>query len=232
MDDLGLHAGALAGFASMQATLARHAPGGMTITDPTLSSAIIPGHNDAPLVNSVVLAHQDCTLAALSEMAPRYERAEVTGWGLLTGPTAPATRRDLRAAGMALATVPRAMALVLTDGPPAIEARPAAATSSTPELATVGRVNDHAYAHLDDRIERLLSHLPATAAHAYAYAAGGNDTDPASVALVFDHDTDAVVSFVATVPWHQRQGHATQVMRRALRDAHQRGQITSTLIAD
>lgn len=232
MDAPALHARTLAGFAWMQATLARHTPGATAIGAPAFFAAIVPGHSEAPLINSVVLIDRARLLAALSEMAPRYERAGVTGWGLLTGPTAPATRRNLRAAGMALATAPQAMALILAEQLPAITAPSPVAAKTTPDLPTVGRINDHAYTHLDDRIERLLTHLPATAAHAYAYAAAGTDTDPASVALVFDHDTDAVVSFVATVPRHQRQGHATAVMRRALRDAHQRGRITSTLIAD
>ena len=98
----------------------------------------------------------------------------------------------------------------------------------SPDFATVGRINDQAYGHVDDRMHDLIAGFPPEAGFTYGAAFDG---EIASVAVVSDHESDAAVSFVATLPWAQHQGLAGCILRKALADAKHRGQLTSTLIA-
>jgi GNAT superfamily N-acetyltransferase len=91
------------------------------------------------------------------------------------------------------------------------------------DLARVGAINDIAYAHLDERLERITPYLEGT-----VRAFGIDDR---SVALCCEHEGDAGIFYVATLPEARGQGLAKAVVRRALADAHERGCTTTTLQA-
>jgi ribosomal protein S18 acetylase RimI-like enzyme len=94
---------------------------------------------------------------------------------------------------------------------------------------TVGRVNDEAYGFGERRpIETMLGGLPADVARGTRFDVHG---EPASVMMAGDHGGDTAVWFVATVPSARHQGLATRLMKRALADARQRGQTSTTLQA-
>ncbi len=75
----------------------------------------------------------------------------------------------------------------------------------------------------------LIGGLPADAI--FAYGAFDDHGDPISAVITTEHHGDAGIWMVATVPWARHQGLARRLMRRALRDAQERGCTTTTLLA-
>lgn len=209
--------------AASQRLLGRYGPDGYVEEGPGWVAAVLPSLTEASLVNGVVILDSAALPDALALMSAVYFNHGVPRWGVLLEPS-PALRPQLREAGLAREALPFAMAARLettdtnnADGP-----------TSTPDFATVGRINDQAYGHVDDRMHDLIAGFPPEAAYTYG---ADFDGEIASVAVVSDHESDASVSFVATLPWAQHQGLAGRILRRALADARQRGRLTSTLIA-
>lgn len=208
--------------AASQRLLGRHGPSGYVEEGPGWVAAVLPSLTEASLVNGVVILDPAALPDALALMSAVYFNHGVAGWGVLLEPS-PALRPQLRDAGLAREALPFAMAGELetmatsADGP-----------TTSPDFATVGRINDQAYGHVDDRMHDLIAGFPPDAAFTYG---ADYDGEIASVAVVSDHETDAAVSFVATLPWAQHQGLAGRILRRALADARRRGRLTSTLIA-
>lgn len=211
--------------AASQRLLGHHGPGGYVEEGDGWVAAVLPSLAEATLVNGLVVLDPAALPDALALMSAIYANAGVRRWGVLLDP-APHLRRELQAHGLVRDALPFAMAAPLagmnldatTDGP----------TITRPDYATVGRVNDQAYGHPDDRMEDLIAGFPPGVAHTYGVAYAD---EIASVAMVSDHDGDATVGFVATLPWAQHQGLASRVLNRALEDARQRGLTTTTLIA-
>lgn len=91
------------------------------------------------------------------------------------------------------------------------------------DLALVGEINDAAYAHLDDRLERTT---PRLAGPVSAYELEGS-----SVALCVTHDGDAGIYYVATRAQARGRGLARAVVKQSLTVALEAGCETSTLQA-
>jgi ribosomal protein S18 acetylase RimI-like enzyme len=97
------------------------------------------------------------------------------------------------------------------------------------DLAELGALSDLAYGNRGHEIERTLARLPPASVHTYGVS--GADGRLLSGGLVFDHEDDANVQYVATRPEAQRAGHAALVIRQALAGAEARGARTATLTA-
>lgn len=234
MHEAALRQRVMDSLAAFQRLFGRFGPGGSVVERPGWVAAVVPPLAQASLVNGVVILDPTTLPQALEHMSHVYEAAGATHWGMLL-PLSDHHAATLRNAGLAPEATPIAMAAELAELN--LDPEPSSLTSpekpddkqtQPPTFPTIGRINDQAYGHPDDRLERLLAGFPPHVAHAYGADFGG---EPASAALVADHDDDAAVTFVATVPWAQRQGLATQVLRRALEEARNRGQATTTLIA-
>ena len=216
--DLVLHS-----VAASQRLLGRYGPNGYVEEGPGWVAAVLPSLTEASLVNGVVILDPVALTDALALMSAVYSNHGIRRWGVLLVPS-PALRPHLRQAGLAREALPFAMAGHLDqmdtdtdDGP-----------MTSPDFVTVGRINDQAYGHVDDRMHNLIAGFPPQTGYTYG---ADYDGEIASVAVVTDHNADAAVSFVATLPWAQHQGLARRIMRSALADAKDRGQLTSTLIA-
>ncbi len=209
--------------AASQRLLGRYGPDGYVEEGPGWVAAVLPSLTEASLVNGVVILNPAALDDALALMSAVYFNYGVRRWGVLLEPS-PGLRPQLREAGLAREALPFAMAAEIAH----IDTTDHGELTSTPDFATVGRINDQAYGHVDDRMYDLIAGFPPEAGHTYG---ADYDGEIASVAVVTDHQTDAAVSFVATLPWAQHQGLAGRVLRRALADAEHRGQLTSTLIA-
>ena len=209
--------------AASQRLLGRYGPQGYVEEGPGWVAAVLPSLTEASLVNGVVILDAGALPDALALMSAVYFNHRVRRWGVLLQPS-PALRPQLRAAGLAREALPFAMAGQLSQMTTETDNQP----TSTPDFPTVGRINDQAYGHVDDRMYDLIAGFSSAAGHTYG---ADFDGEIASVAVVTDHAKDAAVSFVATLPWAQHQGLARCIMRKALADAQDRGQLTSTLIA-
>ena len=209
--------------AASQRLLGRHGPDGYVEEGSGWVAAVLPSLTEASLVNGIVVLDPATLPDALALMSAVYFNHGVRRWGVLLQPS-PALRPQLREAGLAREALPFAMAGQVSQMTTETDNQP----TTTPDFPTVGRINDQAYGHVDDRMYDLIAGFPPEAGHTYG---ADYDGEIASVAVVTDHETDAAVSFVATVPWAQHQGLARRIMRSALADAKQRGQLTSTLIA-
>lgn len=233
MDPAALRQRVLNSVAAGQRDLGRYGPQGCVLEGPGFVAAVVPPLDDATLVNGAVILDPEALPDALPQLTAAYDKADVARWGVLFAPD-PHAVAALVAAGLRPETQPTAMAADLTSTTTATEhtnhrhALNGLSRVQPTDFATAGRVNDYAYGHPDDRMEILIQDFPAHAARIYSvdYA-----EETASVALVSDHDQDAAVSFVATLPWAQRLGLATHVLAHALHEARERGAITSTLIA-
>jgi ribosomal protein S18 acetylase RimI-like enzyme len=211
--------------AASQRLLGRHAPQGSVLEGPGYVAAIIPPLADAILVNGAIILDPRGMPEALRDLRTAYDRTGIRRWGVLTAPDAAASAA-LVGAGLRPEAHPTAMAALLVDV--AEHGRGRDESVGPVDFATVGRINDQAYGHPDDRMEFLIEDLPPHAARAYRL---DHLDEPASVALVCDHGSDAAVSFVATLPWAQRIGLATRLLRHALLEAVGRDLTTSTLVA-
>ncbi len=209
--------------AASQRLLGRYGPDGYVEEGPGWVAAVLPSLTEASLVNGVVILDPAALPDALALMSAIYFNHGVHRWGVLLAPS-PALRPQLREVGLAREALPFAMAGWLAQMTTDVEN----AHVITPDFATVGRINDQAYGHVDDRMYDLIAGFPPEAGHTYG---ADYDGEIASVAVVTDHHRDAAVSFVATLPWAQHQGLARRIIRKAIADAEHRGQLTSSLIA-
>jgi ribosomal protein S18 acetylase RimI-like enzyme len=95
------------------------------------------------------------------------------------------------------------------------------------DFATVGAINDAAYALAQPKLGPPIAGLPDTV---HTYGARAPDGTIGAVAMAFDHGhEDTAVWFVATRPGAQRQGLARRVLTGLLREARQRGNRTASL---
>jgi GNAT superfamily N-acetyltransferase len=211
--------------AASQRLLGRYGPDGYVEEGSGWVAAVLPSLTEASLVNGVVILDPAALPDALALMSAIYFNHGVRRWGVLLQPS-PTLRPQLRDAGLAREALPFAMAGELITM--ATDTNNADGPTTRPDFATVGRINDQAYGHVDDRMHHLIAGFPPAAAFTYG---ADYDGEIASVAVVSDHESDAAVSFVATLPWAQHQGLAGRILRRALADAGDRGRLTSTLIA-
>jgi ribosomal protein S18 acetylase RimI-like enzyme len=225
MEDAALRATLRTSLAYEQRLLGTYGPDARVIERDGLVASVVAGVPDASLPNAAVPLRPDAlTPALIDELDEAYAGADVHKWGVWLDPHEADLVGTVSAAGLVFDSHPTPMGAVLDELP--LDGGPDAATITMQEA---GRVNDLAYGHADNRLERLLAGIPVHAAQTYAVFDA--DAEAVSVVTVVDCDSDAAVWFVATVPWTQHQGHATRLLRRALADAGERGCTTTTLVA-
>jgi GNAT superfamily N-acetyltransferase len=199
--------------------LARHAPGGSLMQRPGIRAAVLPGTPEASIMNVAITDAPDQDPGDLTPIRQGYVDAGIAKWGLWTDARNETAAARARTHGMVLDSTPRAMVADLQHLSHA-EAPP----RTTTDLGTVGRVNDLAYGQAEPKLAPALADVPPTV---LTYASPDHD----SVAIAYDNGTDTCVWFVATLPEARRRGLATQLLKRLLLDARDRGQQTASLQA-
>jgi GNAT superfamily N-acetyltransferase len=187
--------------------------------------SVCPKVPERSLPNSVVYESQEALIAALPELARRYDDAGIGAWTVWVPEGDAAAAAALKGAGHKLDAEPAAMTLGLArlGEPPEIDHR-----TGDDLLPTVAAVNDNAYDFEGTPWSDFTSQQPPGITVNYvAYA----DGDPASVLSIAPVDGDACVWAVATLPAARGRGLAGRLMHRALWDARSAGCDLSTLQA-
>jgi GNAT superfamily N-acetyltransferase len=213
-----------AGLVAQARLLGTHAERASLIEADGMVAAIVPAAPTSSVINCALCIDPAGVPSGLDEIAARYRAGRAAKWGLWVDGEDERAARAAVAQGMLLDSRPAPMvarldALPFDDAPARGEA----------DLATIGRVNDIAYASPEPKIEPAISALPPDAL--LSYSAAGAEGETASVAIGCDLGDDTVVWFVATLPEAQRRGLAGAVLRRLLLDARERGQRTASLQA-
>jgi GNAT superfamily N-acetyltransferase len=203
--------------------LAGASRGGSTLELPGAWAAIVPAMPDRSVLNCVGYEDVERLGAALEELAAAYDEAGVAAWTVWVDSADEEAQALLADAGHALDGAPMGQEL---------------------DLAGVERPGD-------DELELVESPTPAdfepVIAAAYGWSGFGAAFDafpaayhpylarhegrPASCLGIWDHDGDAHVQMVGTIPEARGRGIASRLLRRALADARDRGCTVSRLQA-
>ena len=224
MDDQILFDRQYAGLRGFCELLGRAAPDSQVFERDGVLAAVVPAAPERSVVNSVAYEDAGRLERALPELAAAYEAAGVRAWTVWVPHTDAEAAGALARAGHVLDADPAAMAMELSaleaPPPPDLDLDP------SPDVATVARLNDRAYAFGGNHFERALQ----TAPNLHVYVAR-RDEQPVCCATGHDHDGDFSVTLVATLPEARGQGLAGRLLTHALHDARERGCTTTSLQA-
>jgi GNAT superfamily N-acetyltransferase len=200
-------------------------PTGRLHEAPGVSATVISAAPERSVVNCVSYEDPAALVAGLDGLAALYRDAGVVAWTVWVPDTDRGTAARLARAGHAL------------DGRPPLMGAELSAIArldegdldweSMPRSPEVGPLNDLAYGY-DGDFTRAMEGVAEERAIAYLARVEGR---PASCLVTFDHGDDCHIGLVATDPAMQRRGLAGRLLARALADARDRGQVTTTLIA-
>jgi GNAT superfamily N-acetyltransferase len=200
--------------------------GGSTWREDDVLAAIVPSAPERSVFNSVFYGDGERLLAALDRIAAAYEEAGVRAWTVWVPEADRATAAGLEEAGHVFDAEPRAMGMELSELR-APEPDDSLGILEELDMAEVARLNEIAYGWAAGEFSAVASSkIPGT----YAYF-GLLDGETVGTVVVWDHGTDSEVAWVATLPEARGRGVSKQLMGRALADARERGQLTTTLVA-
>jgi GNAT superfamily N-acetyltransferase len=189
-------------------------------------ASIVPASPERSVVNSLFYADAAGLAVAYGDLASSYEEAGVRAWTVWVPEDDREAATFLAERGHVLDAAPDAMGTALEAVPAPVAGQPADwSRAADPPL--IGALNDRAYGY-DGSFERALRGFPVEAAYWYVARVDG---EPASCLMVLDHDSDAEVNLVATVPQARGRGLAGALMAHALADARERGCASTTLVA-
>lgn len=177
------------------------------------------------LPNSVVYESQEAVIAAIPELAQRYDEAGIDAWTVWVPEDDTDVVSALGDAGHKLDADPAAMTMDLAglSDPPDVDHR-----EGDELLPTVASINDRAYRFEGTPFADFTSQQPPGVTRDYvAYL----DGEPASALVILECDGDASVWDVATLPEARGRGLAGGLMHRALWDSRERGCDVSSLQA-
>lgn len=182
----------------------------------------VPGRS---LPNSVTYESQEALIAAIPQLADRYDAAGIEAWTVWVPEEDTRVAEALEQAGHHLDATPAAMTMDLAElsEPPEIDYR-----QGDDLLATVASINDRAYSFEGTPWADFTAQQPPGVTRNYVAHLDG---EPASTLVILDEGGDAGVYSVATLPHARGNGLAGALMRRALWDARERGCETSSLQA-
>jgi GNAT superfamily N-acetyltransferase len=208
-----------AGIVELVRLFGAHAPRATLIEADGMVASVMPLAPKSSLLNTALAVDPAETPGVLEQLAEAFKQGGAKKWGLWVdgedGRAADVTQRQ----GMVLDSQPAPMVARLDDLP--FDDAPARIAV---DLATVGRVNDLAYAYPAPKLAPAIATLPDTV---LAYG----DATRSSVAMAHDIGSDTAVWFVATLPHEQRRGLSRQILQRLLLDARERGRETASLQA-
>jgi GNAT superfamily N-acetyltransferase len=211
-----------AGIVAQLRLFGAHAPDATLIEADGMVAAVMPAAPTSSLLNAALTVDPRATPERLEQLSARYRAAGAKKWGLWLDGRHEQGARAAQQQGMVLDSRPTPMVADLDRLP--FDEAPA---SAPVDLATIGRVNDLAYAYPEPKLEPAIRALQAEV-HSYGARHAGAI---ASVAMAYDAGEDTAVWLVATLPSAQRKGLGSRVLRRLLLDARGRGRRTASLQA-
>jgi GNAT superfamily N-acetyltransferase len=184
-----------------------------------VGAVVTPAVPQRSVVNSVIYERGADVAAAYDWLSELY--ADVDAWTVWVPPGDEATGRFLESRGHKLDATPQAMALELSSyDPPGQLPAPERGT-----LEQLARINEAAYPWRDGSMERAVGGMHSSGdLHVYV-------TEEASALGILDHEGDASVVLVATLPEAQGRGLSSRLLAAALVEARERGNDISTLQA-
>ena len=186
---------------------------------------VCPKVPERSLPNSVVYESEDALIAAIPELARRYDAAGIEAWTVWVPESDTEAAAALQDAGHHLDADPAAMTMDLAGlaAPPELDYR-----EGDELMPTVASINDRAYPFEGTPFADFTSQQPPGVTRDYvAYLEG----EPASAVVILECDGDASVWDVATLPEARGHGLAGGLMHRALWDSRERGCDFSSLQA-
>ena len=187
--------------------------------------SVCPKVPERSLPNSVIYESEDALIAAIPELAERYDRAAIGAWTVWVPEGDTRVAEALEEAGHHLDATPTAMTMDLAGlgDPPDIDHR-----EGDELLPTVASINDRSYSFEGTPFADFTSQQPPGETRDYvAYL----DGEPAAAVVVYEVDGDASVWDVATLPEARGRGLCARLMHRALWDSRERGCDFSSLQA-
>ena len=219
--DEQLKHGAWQSIVAFQRLLGRHGPDSRLLEHADFVASLVPVSSGS-LINAV--APRPGARVAPHIHAIRDFYAKRRKWGVWLDPEQSEDAQALRDHGLVLDSIPVLMAAPLAD----VEEPDDSAPIERITTAVVGEVNEAAYGNPPGVLTEALTPLPTDEVHAYGIRA---DDTIVSVALIYDLDDDAFVTFVATRPEHRGKRLASNLLKHALDEARQRGRHTTSLQA-
>ena len=190
-----------------------------------VQATIVPVRPWFSVFNSVLYEDARSLQEALPIVAEEYERAGVGAWTVWVPPNDRKAKDVLKAAGHLCDSTPMLMAAPISAID--LQSRIQLDVLERPTWDDVARCNDRAHGVLEPwSMAAVLERAEDPDSHLYALACEGS---VASALIAREHNGDCYFWFVATAPEAQRRGLASELMRRALRDAQSRGCDTTTL---
>jgi GNAT superfamily N-acetyltransferase len=199
--------------------------GGTVLELDGVFAGINPNAAERSVFNSVVYSDREALERERERLAGAYAE-HGCAWTVWVPEDDVETARMLDAAGHRLDAEPRAMGLEL-DGFPEPDLGDIA-WSNSGDHAAMCRLNDLAYGYPAGTWMRGLGESAPEGLRIYTASLAG---EPAAAVTSMDTDRDCSIWMVATIPQARGHGLSTALMRRALRDAAERGCATSTLQA-
>jgi GNAT superfamily N-acetyltransferase len=200
--------------------------GGSVWTGDDVLAVIIPSAPERSVFNSVFYEDGERLLSSLDRIATAYEEAGVRAWTVWVPDDDERTAAGLGEAGHLLDAEPRAMAMAISElrapaPDSAIEIR------EELDMPEVARLNEIAYGWPPGEFAAVAeAEIPDT----YAYFAS-IEGETVGTVVAWDHGDDTEIAWVATLPEARGRGISKLLMARAIADAGERGQLTTTLVA-
>ncbi len=191
-------------------------------------ASVIPQTPERSVFNSVFYEDPDALLGCLDELAGLYEEAGVRAWTVWVPEADAVAARGLEAAGHKLDAAPRAMAMATSDlREPGGEGGPPIEIREELDMAELARLNETAYGYPPGDFAALAdSEFPGF--HLYFAALAG---ETVAAAGVWDHGSDGVLAWVATLPEARGKGVSRRLCAHAIAEARGREIETTTLQA-
>ena len=188
-------------------------------------AAIVPKAPTRSVFNSVFFEDPQQLLSALDDLAAAYEAAGVSAWTVWVPPEDAETAGALERAGHLLDATPRYMGMELDD----LREPPPATAEFEPRLsddrAEMARMNEIAYGYPPGDFV-AVAESPIEGGRIWFADVDG---EAVSTLVIRPHRSDAMVTWVATLPEARNRGIARSLLAHALREARGEGLETTTL---
>lgn len=191
-------------------------------------ASVSPLTPDRSLFNSVVAAGPEALGSEIDGLAAVYADAGIRAWTVWVPDFDRRSAELLAGRGHTLDGSPRTMGLDLAGLRPPDQPLPGGVELLAGEISAIGSINDRAYGIETPAWGVAMEHEPDLPLESLMAVVAG---EAVACAMVLDHDGDAAVTGVATVPEHRGRGLAGWIITELLTAARDRGSRTGSLQA-
>lgn len=205
--------------------MAGGSPGARLLELDAVQATLVPVREWFSIFNSVLYTSPSSLERCHAQLARAYTDAGIKAWNVWVPPADAETGAMLESRGHHRDSTPMLFAADIgaLDLTPAIELD----LDPHPSWRLVAEINDHAHGVLEPwSMAAVFQTMHDHASHLHIARMNGA---PVSALIARERDADCYFWFVATVPDARGHGIASELMRHALRQAHQRGCTTTTL---